>query len=153
MPIKSTFVFGFVLFFTVFNSPLLKADTGLQHWLEQQKAHDERLKQQDLSKRPVFKQRVVQVNTAPLQLAQNPSNTTPNPTPVRLGTQTSLNINTASAEEIVAKLDGIGLKKAQAIVAYRQQHGEFQQIDDLKNVKGIGEKAIARNRAYLRLND
>lgn len=149
MQIKSALSLGLLLFLTTFNSSLLKADSGLQHWLEQQKAHDERLKQHHLSQRPVFKQRVIQVNTAPI----SPTKNTPSSTPVKLGTQTTLNINAASAEEIVAKLDGIGLKKAQAIVAYRQQHGAFQQIDDLKNVKGIGEKAIARNRAYLRVHD
>jgi competence protein ComEA len=57
-----------------------------------------------------------------------------------------VNINTASAEEIAEGLDGIGLKKAQAIVDYRTQAGLFQSADDLVNIKGIGEKTIEKNR-------
>ncbi|MCP1659897.1 ComEA family DNA-binding protein [Neisseria perflava] len=50
----------------------------------------------------------------------------------------AVNINTASQSELEA-LPGIGPAKAKAIVAYRQQHGQFKSVDELKNVKGIGE--------------
>jgi competence protein ComEA len=53
----------------------------------------------------------------------------------------ALDINTASKEELV-KVKGIGEKKAESIIAYRQEHGNFQSIDDLKNVKGIGNKIV-----------
>lgn len=49
-----------------------------------------------------------------------------------------VNINTASAEELTA-LNGIGETKAEAIVAYREAHGSFRQIDDIMQVDGIGE--------------
>ena len=41
------------------------------------------------------------------------------------------------------ELTGIGDKKAEQIIAYRQEHGKFNSIDDLKNVSGIGDKTFA----------
>lgn len=49
-----------------------------------------------------------------------------------------VNINTASAEELTT-LSGIGVAKAEAIIAYRQTHGRFQTIDEIKNIEGIKE--------------
>ncbi len=54
----------------------------------------------------------------------------------------ALDINTASAEEFV-KVKGIGAKKAEKIVSYRKEHGKFNSVEELKNVKGVGEKIIA----------
>lgn len=59
-----------------------------------------------------------------------------------------LNINTASAEELT-KLKGIGKKKAEAIISYREQNGPFKSVDDLAAVKGINKKIIERNRNQL----
>ncbi len=53
----------------------------------------------------------------------------------------ALDINTASAEEFV-KVKGIGEKKAERIIAYRDEHGKFSSVDELKNVKGIGNKIV-----------
>lgn len=47
-----------------------------------------------------------------------------------------ININTASAEELMS-LPGIGEVRAAAIIAYRQQNGEFETIEDIMKVKGI----------------
>lgn len=52
-----------------------------------------------------------------------------------------VNINQAELGELTA-LPGIGEVKAQAIIDYRNAHGRFQSIDELKNVKGIGEKTF-----------
>lgn len=57
----------------------------------------------------------------------------------------SVNINTASAEEISAHLKGVGLKKAQAIVAWREANGVFTTKEQLMEVKGIGEKTLLAN--------
>lgn len=57
----------------------------------------------------------------------------------------AVNINTATAEELKT-LPGIGPSKAAAIVEYRQQNGQFKSVDDLKNVKGIGEGVLAKLR-------
>lgn len=57
--------------------------------------------------------------------------------------QNSVNINTADAATLT-DLKGIGPKKAQNIIAYRNEHGAFKSVDDLAQVKGIGEKSLAR---------
>ncbi|MGF0004385.1 helix-hairpin-helix domain-containing protein [Bacillus altitudinis] len=54
-----------------------------------------------------------------------------------------VNVNQADAAELQT-INGIGPAKAEAIVAYREEHGEFQQIEDLRNISGFGEKTIER---------
>jgi len=56
---------------------------------------------------------------------------------------TVVNINTASAEEL-ATLEGIGEKTAQNIIEYRDANGPFAAIEDIKNVKGIGDKKFEK---------
>nr|WP_288452155.1 helix-hairpin-helix domain-containing protein [uncultured Pseudomonas sp.] len=60
-----------------------------------------------------------------------------------------VNLNTADAETLQRELSGVGAVKAQAIVAYRDTHGEFASVDELLEVKGIGEALLERNRAKL----
>lgn len=55
---------------------------------------------------------------------------------------TKTNLNTADAQAITGKVKGIGLKRAEAIVAYRTEHGAYKSMDDLTNVKGITENFI-----------
>ena len=62
-------------------------------------------------------------------------------------------INTADAKTISDALSGIGLKKAEAIVKYRTEKGLFKTAEDLTNVKGIGEKTIAKNKKDILLTD
>ncbi len=62
-----------------------------------------------------------------------------------------VDVNTATAQEIADALSGIGIKKAQAIVDYREQNGEFTEVDELLDVKGIGEKTIEKNRGDIQL--
>lgn len=56
-----------------------------------------------------------------------------------------VNINTADAPTLAANIKGIGVKKAEAIVAYRDQHGTFNNAEDLAKVRGIGKKTIEKN--------
>lgn len=67
------------------------------------------------------------------------------------GISITVNVNTASAEEISTMLLGIGLKKAQAIVDYRTQHGAFTSKQDLTKVKGIGTSTVSKNEARILL--
>jgi competence protein ComEA len=62
-----------------------------------------------------------------------------------------VDINHADATEIAAAMKGIGLNKAQAIVAYRKEHGPFKSVDDLTMVKGVGGKTVEKNRENLRV--
>ncbi|MEK5264807.1 ComEA family DNA-binding protein [Bacillus sp. FSL R7-0166] len=54
-----------------------------------------------------------------------------------------VNVNQADAAELQT-INGIGPAKAEAIITYREEHGEFQQIEDLRNISGFGEKTIER---------
>lgn len=65
----------------------------------------------------------------------------------------TVNVNTASAEEIAAGLKGVGLSKAEAIVKYRNSNGSFKHIDEMVNVKGIGIRTVDINRERITLED
>lgn len=64
-----------------------------------------------------------------------------------------VNINTADAKTIGEALSGIGMKKAEAIVKYREAKGEFKTVDDLVNVNGIGSKTIEKIKSDILLSD
>ncbi len=58
-------------------------------------------------------------------------------------TDSKININTATKEELVT-LNGIGDSKAEAIIEYRKKNGNFNSIDDIKNVSGFGDSIFAK---------
>lgn len=64
--------------------------------------------------------------------------------------QPMVDLNKSTLEELVT-LKGIGHKKAQAILAYREQMGDFNSIDELINVKGVGDKILEDNLERLKL--
>lgn len=61
-----------------------------------------------------------------------------------------ININTADINEL-QKLKGIGITYAQRIVDYRQENGEFRSIEELLNIKGIGEKRLEDIKTFITL--
>jgi comEA protein len=56
---------------------------------------------------------------------------------------TPVNINTATVAQLEA-LPGVGAKTAELIIEHRQKNGGFKKIEDLMNVKGIGEKSFLK---------
>lgn len=59
-----------------------------------------------------------------------------------------ININTADVTTLT-KLKGVGVKKAEAIVAWRQAHGDFKNVEQIMDVKGIGSAIFEANRGNL----
>lgn len=57
----------------------------------------------------------------------------------------AVNINTADAATLADGLVGVGQSKAEAIIAYRKQHGPFKSLEQLAEVKGIGDKLVQKN--------
>ena len=64
-----------------------------------------------------------------------------------------VNVNTASAEELSESLKGVGMSKAEAIISYRNENGQFKHVDELVNVKGIGIRTVDINREYILLDN
>lgn len=56
-----------------------------------------------------------------------------------------VNINTADAPTLSKNIKGVGMKKAQAIIDYREKNGKFNNVEDLMKVKGIGVKLLEKN--------
>lgn len=62
-----------------------------------------------------------------------------------------VSLNQATVEELVAALNGVGLKKAEAIVSYREQYGDFTDVEQIREVPGIGNALVERNLSRLKL--
>ena len=63
-----------------------------------------------------------------------------------------VNLNTATATQI-ATLPGIGDKAAKLIVEYREKNGGFKKVEELMNVKGIGEKSFLKLKPLISVGD
>ena len=63
-------------------------------------------------------------------------------------TTSLININTATKEEL-KQIDGVGDTKAEAIIKYRNDNGPFKDIEELKNVSGIGEALFEQIKIYI----
>lgn len=62
------------------------------------------------------------------------------------GTPDLVNVNTAGLEELVT-LPGIGEAYARRLIEYRKKHGPFERLEDLLNVRGIGDRTLERIRS------
>lgn len=81
----------------------------------------------------------IQVNSkTPVNNSNEQVNDTNSNSPNNNSSSNLININTATKEDLDT-LPGIGPATAQKIIDYRQEHGNFSSIEDIKNVKGIGE--------------
>lgn len=65
------------------------------------------------------------------------------PKPPAASSSAPINLNTATAAQLEA-LPGIGAKTAQLIVEHRQKNGNFKKVEELMNIKGIGEKSFLK---------
>lgn len=63
-----------------------------------------------------------------------------------------ININTATVQDLKS-VKGVGQKRAEAIVKYRDANGNFASLDDLAKVKGISQKWVEKNRTHLTIGD
>jgi competence protein ComEA len=61
-------------------------------------------------------------------------------------TYAAVDLNTASKTQLES-VKGIGPSKADAIIAYRKQNGPFKKVDDLKAIKGFGDKSVDKIRS------
>lgn len=57
-----------------------------------------------------------------------------------------VDVNQADAQLLADSLNGVGLKRAEAIVAYREKNGDFSTIEQMLGVKGIGESFLLKNK-------
>jgi competence protein ComEA len=67
-------------------------------------------------------------------------------------TAATVNINVADAATLAAALNGVGLSRAEEIVRYREAYGPFSSVEELAEVKGIGESTLEKNRTVITLD-
>ncbi len=118
-----------VLFWSLISSTLVQAqsfDQNFKEWKAKQQMYDQKLSMQRSAH------------------SNSPKNS------VMTDSSGQIRLNQANIDEL-QKLKGIGEKKAQAIVEYRQKNGGFKNIDEFKNVKGIGPAIFEKNKARLTL--
>lgn len=126
---KSKYYIFIVLFWSLISSTLIQAqsfDQNFKEWKAKQQMYDQKLSAQHSSHSNVSKSSTMTDSSGQVHL------------------------NQANIDEL-QKLKGIGEKKAQAIVEYRQKNGGFKKIDEFKNVKGIGPAIFEKNKTRLSL--
>src|SRR5262245_333452 len=85
-------------------------------------------------------------------VAADAAKTTPATRTAKTAPATKINLNSASAEQL-STVPGLGPKLAERIVEHRQKEGAFRSVQELMNVKGVGEKNLARIQGYLVVGD
>lgn len=126
---KSKSYIFIILFWSLISSTFVQAqsfDQNFKEWKAKQQMYDQKLSMQHASR-----------SSAPKSSTMTDSSG-------------QVHLNQASIDEL-QKLKGIGEKKAQAIVEYRQKNGGFKNIDEFKSVKGIGPAIFEKNKARLTL--
>lgn len=65
----------------------------------------------------------------------------------------TVNINTADKDTLMTVIKGVGEKRAEAIIAYREQNGPFKSIEELAEVRGVGASIVEANMDNLSIED
>lgn len=65
----------------------------------------------------------------------------------------AININTADKDALMSAIKGVGEKRAEAIIAYREQNGPFKSIEELAEVRGIGASIVEGSMDNLSIDD
>ena len=65
----------------------------------------------------------------------------------------TVNINTADKEALMTSIKGVGEKRAEAIIAYREQNGSFKSVEELAEVRGVGSSIVEKNMDNLSVAD
>ena len=91
---------------------------------------------------------VVALAAAGTTAEQKPPATTTKTPAAKATAASPVNLNTATQAQLET-LPGVGAKAAQRILEYRQKNGSFKKVEDLMNVKGIGEKAFLKLKPLL----
>ena len=65
----------------------------------------------------------------------------------------TVNINTADKEVLMTSIKGVGEKRAEAIIAYREQNGSFKSVEELADVRGVGPSIVEKNMDNLSVTD
>ena len=99
------------------------------------------LQEQDKVYIPYKGEKTAAAPTAGMASNAAASSSSSSPGPAASSAAGKVNLNTATAADL-QKLNGIGEKKAEQIIAYREQKGGFKSIDELKEVSGIGDKTF-----------
>ena len=81
----------------------------------------------------------------PLTTHAQPDQVDPIAAPMVTQIQNKINLNTADVDTLTQSFKGIGRKRAEAIIAYREANGVFKSIEDFALVKGIGKQFVAKN--------
>ncbi|WP_419420610.1 ComEA family DNA-binding protein [Legionella sp. D16C41] len=68
------------------------------------------------------------------------------------GVDTQINLNKADLKTLTKSFKGIGVKRAEAIVKYRQEHGKFKSVSELAKVPGFGQKFVTSHLDELQKN-
>lgn len=136
-----SFIFGLVLnqFFGISNkTKLLEFDYSVQDSLFFSNVSETEDDSQVYKSDVVSKEEVLDFNSSKFK----------NVSKKVLPAEKSININSATKQELI-QLPGIGEKTAEAIIQFREKNGKFRKLQDLKKVKGIGDKKFENIIKYI----
>ena len=79
-----------------------------------------------------------------------PPKAKPQPLLIKQPITAKLNINRASAKQLAKSIKGIGMRRAENIVKFRKENGDFKKIEDLMFVRGISKRFVDSNLSILK---